>query len=173
MVGELRDPETADGALRAAETGHVTFSSLHTDSAARTVTRLLGLFPDEAPAGVRARLAEVLEGVVSQVLVPRADGRGRVVAAEVLRSTPAIRHLIREGKVHQLPDAIQAGAAQGMQTLSQSLLRLCAAGTITEEAARELSASAPPNGGRGRDLAGAAAGRPTRLGTLAEGQEWG
>lgn len=136
MVGELRDEATVDAALQLAETGHLTLATLHTRSAMATLHRLIDLTSPTRHAHVRHQLAMVLVGVVSQQLLPRASGAGRVAAVEVMRATPAIRHLLREGKVHQLPAAMQAeGRDGGSWSLSQSLAALVAAGDLTEEAA--------------------------------------
>lgn len=136
LVGELRDEATVDAALQLAETGHLTLATLHTRSAMATLHRLVDLTSPVRHAQVRHQLALVLVGVVSQRLLPRASGEGRVAAIEVMRATPAIRHLLREGKVHQLPAAMQAeGRDGGSWSLSQSLASLVAAGELTEETA--------------------------------------
>ena len=109
LIGELRDLETIEAALRIAETGHLTFATAHTNSAYQTITRIIDVFPDSQQAQVRTQLSLVLEGVMCQVLLPRSDGSGRVVATEVMIPTPAIRNLIREDKIHQLYSAMQAG----------------------------------------------------------------
>ncbi len=137
LVGELRDLETIEVALTAAETGHLVFATLHTQSAPQTIDRVIGVFPPHQQEQIRAQLAGTLQGVVCQTLVRTADGAGRVLAAEVMVSTPAVANLIREGKVHQLPTAIQAGGELGMQTLDQHLARLVLAGTITRATALE------------------------------------
>ena len=140
LIGELRDLETIEAALRVAETGHLTFGTLHTNSAARTVMRILDVFPAHQQPQVRAQLALALEGVVCQALLPNAEGGGRVAAVEVLVPTPAIRHLIRDDKVHQLYSAMQAGQeGLGTQTFNQSLARLCAEGRITASVALAAS----------------------------------
>lgn len=133
LVGEMRDLETTEAALRAAETGHLVLSTLHTTSAAQTVERIIDIFPANQQSQVRAQLALTLEGVLCQQLLPRAAGRGRVAAVEVMAVTPGIRNLIREGKTHQVPGMIQIGAQQGMQTLDQALSMLVRQGLITLE----------------------------------------
>jgi twitching motility protein PilT len=133
LVGELRDEPTVDAALTLAETGHLTLGTLHTRSAAATLYRLVDLVPASRQSHVRSQLAMVLVGVVSQRLVPRASGAARVAAVEVLLATPPIRHLLREGKVHQLPGAIQAaGREGGSWSLNQSLASLVASGSVRE-----------------------------------------
>jgi twitching motility protein PilT len=131
MVGEMRDLETMSTALTAAETGHLVLATLHTPGAAKAVDRFIDVFPAHQQTQVRVQLANTLEGVFYQALVRRADGRGRIPAAEVMTATPAIRNLIREGKTHQLPSAIQTGHLYGMQTLDQALATLARQGTIT------------------------------------------
>ncbi|MCS7234998.1 MAG: type IV pilus twitching motility protein PilT [Armatimonadota bacterium] len=135
LVGEMRDLETMSLALTAAETGHLVLSTLHTSSAAQTVNRIIDVFPSHQQEQVRVQLAESLVGVVAQLLLPTADGSGRVPAVEVMVATPAIRNLIRENKVHQIPSAIQTGLKDGMQSLDQSLRHLLKTGRITAEVA--------------------------------------
>lgn len=135
LVGEMRDLETISLALTAAETGHLVLSTLHTSSAASTVNRIIDVFPSHQQEQVRVQLAESLVGVVAQLLLPTADGSGRVPAVEVMVATPAIRNLIRENKVHQIPSAIQTGLKDGMQSLDQSLRHLLKTGRITAEVA--------------------------------------
>ncbi len=130
LVGELRDLETIETAITAAETGHLVFGTLHTQDAPQTVERLIDVFPPHQQTQVRVQLAGSLQGVASQVLVPSADGRGRVAAVEVMVVTPAIRNLIREGKVHQIRSAIQSGGRHGMQTMEQSLAALVKSGRV-------------------------------------------
>jgi twitching motility protein PilT len=130
LVGEMRDLETISVALTAAETGHLVLASLHTQDAAQTIDRVIDVFPAHQQHQVRAQLAGSLQGIVCQSLCPRADGAGRVVAAEVLVTTPAIRNLIREGKTHQIHSAMQAGASHGMRTMDQHLAELVAAGLV-------------------------------------------
>jgi len=136
-VGELRDAPTIRLALTAAETGHLVLGTLHTASAARTVERIIDVFPGAERDAVRAMLAESLTGVVSQTLLPMPDGIGRVAAHEVMLGTPAVANLIREGRTAQLYSALQTGAQAGMQTLDASLARLLAAGRITAACAQQ------------------------------------
>ncbi len=124
LVGEMRDLETISTALTAAETGHLVFATLHTQSTAQTVDRIIDVFPPEQQGQVRTQLSIALQGIVTQQLLPTADGRGRVVACEVLIPTPAIRNLIREGKTHQIYAAVQTSGAVGMQTMDADLARL-------------------------------------------------
>lgn len=144
LVGELRDLETIRLALTAAETGHLVLATLHTAGAAQAPGRLVDVFPHGEQATVRTMLAETLQGVATQVLCRRRDGRGRVAAYELLRATPAVRHLIREDKPAQLVSVMQSGLAQGMQTLDQHLRALVHEGTIGLEEAR-LHARQPEN----------------------------
>ena len=137
LIGELRDLETMSVALTAAETGHLVFATLHTQDAAQTIDRVIDVFPPHQQGQVRAQLAGVLQGVVCQTLVKRADGRGRAVATEVLVATPAISNLIREGKTHQVRSMMQAGRGLGMHTMDQHLADLVNAGEILREAAEE------------------------------------
>jgi len=137
MVGEMRDLETISVALTAAETGHLVFATLHTQDAAQTIDRVIDVFPSHQQQQVRVQLAGALQGVVCQTLCKSADGRGRVVATEVLVATPAIRNMIRDGKTHQIYSALQAGAKHGMHTMDQHLAELIRAGRITMEAGLE------------------------------------
>ena len=130
MMGEMRDPETISIAMTAAETGHLVFSTLHTVGAAKTIDRVVDAFPTAQHSQVRSQLAAVLEGVVSQQLIPRADGAGFAVASEVLFVNHAVRNLIREGKHYQINSVIQTGQAQGMHVLEADLVRLYDAGVI-------------------------------------------
>ncbi len=141
LVGEMRDLETIHMALTAAETGHLVFGTLHTQSAPQTVDRVIDVFPSEQQGQIRVMLATTLQAVVTQQLVPTADGRGRVVAAEVLVATPAVRNLIREGKGHQIPTQMQAGAQFGMVTMDQNLAGLVRAGRISLDMALEKAAN--------------------------------
>ncbi|HMW83282.1 MAG TPA: ATPase, T2SS/T4P/T4SS family, partial [Pseudomonadales bacterium] len=134
--GELRDLETIRLALTAAETGHVVFGTLHTNSAAKTIDRIVDVFPGEEKAMVRSMLSESLQAVISQTLLKRVGG-GRVAAHEIMLATPAIRNLIREDKIAQMYSAIQTGGGMGMQTMDQSLRNLLQKGLITRQAARE------------------------------------
>ena len=140
LIGELRDLETIESALRIAETGHLTFATLHTNSAAQTINRVIDVFPAHQQGQIRTQLSLVLEGIVCQTLVPRADGKGRVVALEILVPTPAIRNLIRDDKVHQIYSSMQTGQEKfGMQTMNQCLATLYHKRLITLEAAMEKS----------------------------------
>jgi twitching motility protein PilT len=121
LVGEMRDLETIQAALTIAETGHLAFATLHTNSAAETINRIIDVFPSHQQSQVRAQLAFVLEGVVTQTLLQKASGKGRVMACEIMKATAAIRALIRDDKVHQIYSAMQAGKKHGMQTLADSL----------------------------------------------------
>ncbi len=143
LVGELRDLETIRLALTAAETGHLVFGTLHTSSAAKTIDRIVDVFPAEEKSMVRSMLSESLQGVISQTLLKKKGG-GRVAAHEIMVGTPAIRNLIREDKIAQMYSAIQTGSAYGMQTLDQSLANLLKKGVITRETARE-QAKIPEN----------------------------
>jgi twitching motility protein PilT len=143
LVGEMRDLETIRLALTAAETGHVVFGTLHTSSAAKTIDRIVDVFPAEEKSMVRSMLSESLQGVISQALLKK-NGGGRVAAHEIMVGTPAIRNLIREDKVAQMYSAIQTGAAHGMQTMDQCLQNLVSKGLITRETARE-KAKTPEN----------------------------
>jgi twitching motility protein PilT len=124
LVGEMRDLETISQAITAAETGHLVLSTLHTNSAAQTISRIVDVFPPHQQEQVRVQLAEALLGVIAQTLIPRMDGKGRIAAVEVMVATPAIRNMVRENKIHQLPSAIQTGARDGMQSLDQHLKTL-------------------------------------------------
>ena len=135
MVGEMRDLETISLAITAAETGHLVLGTLHTGNAARTLDRLLDVFPVEQQEQIRIMVSESLRGIISQQLVPTADGKGRVLALEVLTNTPAVANVIREAKTYMLPGIIQTGKRQGMQLMDDALLALHAAGLITREEA--------------------------------------
>jgi twitching motility protein PilT len=124
LIGEMRDLETIAAALTIAETGHLAFATLHTNSAAEAINRIIDVFPSHQQSQVRAQLAFVLEGIVTQTLLPKAQGKGRVMAAEILVVTPAIRALIRDDKVHQIYSSMQAGKKFGMQTLNDALYQL-------------------------------------------------
>jgi twitching motility protein PilT len=142
LIGEMRDLETVESALKIAETGHLTFGTLHTNSAAQTINRIIDVFPANQQTQVRTQLALVLEGIVCQALLPRANGSGRVASLEILVATPGIRNLIREDKVHQIYGAMQAGQEKlGMQTANQSLASLCQKRVITLAAALNASAN--------------------------------
>jgi twitching motility protein PilT len=142
LVGEMRDLETISTALTAAETGHLVFATLHTQSCAQTVDRIIDVFPAGQQNQVRMQLSIALEGIVTQQLLPTADGSARVVAAEVLVPTPAVRNLIREGKTHQIYSAIQTSGSVGMQTMDSHLAQLTRMGKITRSLA-EQRASVP------------------------------
>lgn len=133
LVGEMRDLETISLALTAAETGHLVFSTVHTSGASKTVDRIIDVFPAGQQDQVRAQFAESIQAIVSQVLLKRRDGRGLVPALEIMIGTPAVRNLIREGKVAQLPSAIQTGQKFGMMTLDQSLKELVSKGIVDKE----------------------------------------
>jgi twitching motility protein PilT len=141
LIGEMRDLETIEAALRIAETGHLTFGTLHTNSAAQTINRIIDVFPAHQQGQIRTQLSLVLEGIVCQALLPKIGG-GRVVSLEILVPTPAIRNLIREDKVHQIYSAMQTGQEKvGMQTANQSLASLHLGGKITLETALLASSS--------------------------------
>lgn len=139
LVGEMRDLETIRLAMTAAETGHLVFGTLHTSSAAKTIDRIVDVFPAEEKDMVRAMLSESLQAVISQTLLKLKDGSGRIAAHEIMIGTPAIRNLIRENKVAQMYSAIQTGQQYGMQTLDQCLVGLMRKGLISKEAAMEKS----------------------------------
>ncbi len=140
LIGEMRDQETIQAALTVAETGHLTFATLHTNSCVETINRIIDVFPAHQQPQVRAQLSFVLEGVLCQALLPTSNGQGRVLALEVMIPNPAIRNLIREDKVHQIYSAIQTGqATSGMQTMNQSLLTLYLKRHITLEEAMRRS----------------------------------
>jgi twitching motility protein PilT len=135
LVGEMRDLETISTALTAAETGHLVFATLHTQDAPQTIDRVIDVFPPSQQQQIRVQLASTLQGVMTQQLLPTADGQGRTVGVEVLVATPAVRNLIREAKVHQIYSAMQAGGKFGMQTMDQSLVALVRANRIDYETA--------------------------------------
>jgi twitching motility protein PilT len=124
LIGEMRDLETIQAGLTIAETGHLAFATLHTNSAAETINRIIDVFPAHQQSQVRAQLSFVLEGIITQILLPKAKGKGRVMACEILVVTPAIRALIRDDKVHQIQSSMQSGKKFGMQTLNDSLYQL-------------------------------------------------
>jgi twitching motility protein PilT len=142
LVGEMRDLETISIALTAAETGHLVFGTLHTSSAATTIDRIIDVFPSEQQSQIRTQLAASVQAIVCQTLCKTADGKGRVAATEVLMATPAIRNLIREGKLQSIPSALQTGSRFGMHTLNQDLANLVDQGLITYEMARERCSDA-------------------------------
>ena len=143
LIGEMRDLETIGAALTIAETGHLVLATLHTNSAAESVNRMIDAFPSHQQSQVRAQLAFVLEGVVTQMLLPKTKGRGRVCAAEVMICTPAIRAVIRDEKIHQIYSLMQAGKKHGMQTMNDAFHQLYMQGLITKEEA--LKRSSDPN----------------------------
>src|SRR5688572_27989009 len=143
LVGEMRDLETIQAALTIAETGHLALATLHTNSAAEAINRIVDVFPSHQQSQVRAQLAFVLEGIVTQTLLPKAKGRGRAMAAEILVVTPAIRAMIREDKVHQIYSAMQSGKKFGMQTLNDALYALYMSREVTAEEC--LRVSGEPN----------------------------
>jgi twitching motility protein PilT len=138
LIGEMRDLETISAAITIAETGHLVFATLHTNSAAQSIDRMIDVFPPHQQPQIRAQLANILMAICSQRLVPSIGG-GRVVAAEILVATPAVRNIIREGKSHQLDAVIQTGADQGMQSMDKTLSGLVQAGTVTYEEARNFA----------------------------------
>ena len=142
LIGEMRDLETVESALKIAETGHLTFGTLHTNSAAQTINRIIDIFPANQQAQIRTQLSLVLEGIVCQSLLPRADGKGRVCSLEIMVPTPAIRNLIRDDKIHQIYGAMQAGQEKlGMQTANQSLASLHMKRLISLETAMTASSN--------------------------------
>ena len=141
LVGEMRDLETISTALTAAETGHLVFATLHTQSAPQTVDRVIDVFPAHQQDQVRVQLSVALMGIMTQQLLPTADGAGRVVACEVLVPTPAVRNLIREGKTHQIPSALQTGSGVGMQSMDAALATLVRNGKITQRLAESRSST--------------------------------
>lgn len=138
LIGEMRDLETISAAITIAETGHLVFASLHTNSAAQSIDRMIDVFPPHQQSQIRAQLANILMAICSQRLVP-AIGGGRVVAAEVLIANPAVRNIIREGKTHQLDAVIQTGADAGMQTMDRTLVSLVQGGIVTYDDARSFA----------------------------------
>ncbi|PYV33678.1 MAG: type IV pili twitching motility protein PilT [Acidobacteria bacterium] len=142
LIGEMRDLETIESALRIAETGHLTFGTLHTNSASSTINRIIDVFPAHQQSQIRAQLSLVLEGVLCQALLPRPDGKGRSMAMEILIPNPAIRNLIREDKIHQVYSSMQAGQDKyGMQTFNQSLFSLYQTKQISLEMALSRSSN--------------------------------
>ena len=138
LIGEMRDLETISAAITIAETGHLVFATLHTNSASQSIDRMIDVFPPHQQPQVRSQLSNILMGICAQRLVP-AIGGGRVVAAEILVANPAVRSVIREGKTHQLDTIIQTGADQGMQTMDRTLVKLVQTGVITHDNAREFA----------------------------------
>jgi twitching motility protein PilT len=176
LIGEMRDLETVESALKIAETGHLTFGTLHTNSTAQTINRIIDIFPANQQAQIRTQLSLVLEGIVCQSLLPRADGKGRVVSLEIMVPTSAIRNLIRDDKIHQIYGVMQAGQEKlGMQTANQSLASLHMKRLITLETALAASSmkdelqdminrgvGVVAGAGLGRSPGTVAAARPTR-----------
>jgi twitching motility protein PilT len=158
LVGEMRDLDTISMALTAAETGHLVLASLHTQDAAGAVDRIIDVFPPGQQAQIRIQLVATLKAVVAQQLVPRRDGRGRAVACEVLVATPAVRNLIREAKLHQIPSIMQSGSQFGMQTMDQALAALVRDGAVDPHVAAERSHD--PDGFRLLAEAGSGFGAP-------------
>jgi twitching motility protein PilT len=141
LVGEMRDLETISTALTAAETGHLVFATLHTQDAPQTIDRVIDVFPSHQQQQVRVMLSVALQGVMTQQLLPTADGSSRVVACEVLVPTPAVRNLIREGKTHQIMSTLQTGSSVGMQTMDAALAALVRSGKITRRLAEQRSST--------------------------------
>jgi len=139
LIGELRDPESISTALTAAETGHLVLSTLHTQSAAKSINRIVDAFPSDQQNQVRAQLGDTLRGIITQTLLPKSQSEGRVIATEVLVNTSAIANLIREGEIGQIYSMLQAGGSIGMHTLDQDLQRLVANGTISLTLAKEIA----------------------------------
>lgn len=139
LVGEMRDLETISIALTAAETGHLVLSTLHTSGAAKTIDRIIDVFPPHQQQQVRIQLSSVLQGIISQQLIPKINDRGRVAAFELLIATPAIRNLIREDKIHQVDTAIQTGMGFGMQTMDNAIIKLYKGGYISKDVALNSS----------------------------------
>jgi twitching motility protein PilT len=135
----MRDLETIQTALTAAETGHLVFATLHTQDTPQTIDRIIDVFPPHQQHQVRVQLSVALQGIVTQTLLPTADGSGRVVASEVLIPSPAVRNLIREGKTHQIYSVLQTSASAGMQTMDSALASLVRAGKITRQLAEQRS----------------------------------
>src|SRR6202142_3302141 len=141
LVGEMRDLDTISTALTAAETGHLVFATLHTQDTAQTIDRIIDVFPPHQQGLVRVQLSVALQGIVTQQLLPTADGAGRVAACEVLVPTPAVRNLIREGKTHQIYSVLQTGSAQGMQTMDTALATLVRREKITQKLGESRSST--------------------------------
>lgn len=154
LVGELRDLETISLALTAAETGHLVFATLHTNSAAKTVDRIIDVFPSGQQSQIRAMLAESLRGVVAQTLFTRADGQGRAAAFEIMKGTKAISNLIREGKIHQIPSIIQTSASQGMILFEKYIEDLVKKGLVKAADAKTFLGKDEPQSGPPQNVAG-------------------
>ena len=168
LVGEMRDLETISLALTAAETGHLVFATLHTKSAPKTIDRIVDAFPPAQQQQVRVQLAEALQGVVSQLLLPTRDKKGRVAAIEIMVATIAIRNLIREAKTHQMPSAIQTGTALGMQSLEQALKTLVMQSRVDRVLAEGILQSS--SAGSSATLGGGAAAAGGGTGAAASGR---
>ncbi|MCF6147246.1 MAG: type IV pilus twitching motility protein PilT [Candidatus Kuenenia sp.] len=138
LVGEMRDLETISLALTAAETGHLVLATLHTSSAPKTIDRIIDVFPAEQQQQIRTMLSESLQAVITQQLIKRKEGTGRIAALEIMIGTPAVRNLIRENKIAQIPSALQTGRQHGMQTMDQALIDLCRNGFVEKEAVKTL-----------------------------------
>lgn len=138
LVGEMRDPETISLALTAAETGHLVLATLHTSSAPKTIDRIIDVFPAEQQQQIRTMLSESLQAVIAQQLIKRKEGLGRIAALEIMIGTPAVRNLIRENKIAQIPSALQTGRQHGMQTMDQALLDLCRNSLVSKESIRNF-----------------------------------
>ena len=167
LIGELRDPESISTALSAAETGHLVLSTLHTQGAAKSINRIIDVFPADQQHQIRTQLGDTLQGVISQTLMPLSQTNGRTIATEVLINTPAVANMIREGQVAQLYSAMQAGSAVGMHTLDQDLRRLVSEGTIALQRRRGLRGRPEEPRRRAR-----APPRPRRRGVGASRGEW-
>ncbi|MET0650311.1 MAG: type IV pilus twitching motility protein PilT [Pyrinomonadaceae bacterium] len=148
LVGEMRDLETISLAITAAETGHLVFATLHTNSAVKAVDRIIDVFPEGQQAQIRTMLSESLRGVIAQALLPRADGKGRVAAAEVLVNVPAVANLLREGKAFQIPSVMQTGRALGMLTFETTINELMRTGVITKDTGQTFLARRTAGGKR-------------------------
>jgi len=143
MVGEMRDLETISLAITAAETGHLVLGTLHTGNASRTLDRLLDVFPPDQQEQIRIMVSESLRGMISQQLIPPADGKGRVLALEILTNTPAVANVIREARTYMLPGIIQTGKKQGMMLMDDALVDLCSGGLITADEAHARAEQKP------------------------------
>jgi twitching motility protein PilT len=141
LIGEMRDLETIASAITIAETGHLVFATLHTNSAAQSIDRMIDVFPPHQQPQIRSQLSNILMGICSQRLIPTIGG-GRAVAAEIMVATPAVRNIIREGKTHQLDAVIQTGAEFGMQSMDKTLVSMVHAGNISYDEARNFAVDA-------------------------------
>jgi twitching motility protein PilT len=173
LVGEMRDHETIHAGLTIAETGHLAFATLHTNSAAEAINRIIDVFPSHQQSQVRAQLSFVLEGIITQTLLPKRTGKGRAMAAEILVVTPAIRALIRDDKIHQVYSMMQSGKKHGMQTMNDALYALYQAKDVAEDEC--LRVSSDPNEflrmiGKTPQDEGAAAGLKSGAGAGAAGR---